>query len=253
MTRSFELSITDEHGHKREMYKLPYGAELSVADGDAVTGGQMVAHWDPHTHPVVSEVAGRARFRDAVEGVTVQYQTDTETGLTRMVVMDPKQRSAAAKDLRPMVWLVESMTEDVNVVVKSALVPVDGEFDTTDIIRRLKGEYLKRPKADSGNYNTKLPRFLSGHMEELGIEKGTHGGNRDDAGEKSSSQMWRSVNQKRAAVVEFTKHGVPESKFAAVSLDTSPVIRLSLKEVLPERPDDSTWRLKASSAAVGSS
>ena len=58
VTRSFELSITDEHGHKRERYKLPYGAELSVADGDTVTGGQMVAHWDPHTHPVVSGSCG---------------------------------------------------------------------------------------------------------------------------------------------------------------------------------------------------
>ena len=249
VTRSFELSITDEHGRERERHKLPYGAELSVANGEAVTGGQMVAHWDPHTHPVVSEVAGRARFRDAVEGVTVQSQIDTETGLTRIVVMDPKQRSAAAKDLRPMVRLVESMTEDVSVVVKSALVPVDGEFDTTDIIRKLKEEYIKRPKADSGNYNTKLPRFLSGHMEELGIEKGLHTGNRDDAGGRSSSQRWSSVNQKRAAVVEFTKHGDPEPEFAAASLDASPMIRLSLKKVLPGGPDDSTWRLKASSAS----
>ena len=113
VTRSGELSIADEHGRERERYKIPYGAVLSVADGDAVTGGQMVANWDPHTHPVVSEVAGRVRFSDAVDGVTVQSQVDEVTGLTRIEVMDPKQRSAAAKDLRPMVRLVDENEEEL--------------------------------------------------------------------------------------------------------------------------------------------
>ena len=112
VTRSGELSIADEHGRERERYKIPYGAKLRVADGDEVTGGQMVAEWDPHTHPVVSEVAGRVRFSDVVDGVTVQSQVDELTGLTRIVVMDPKERSAAAKDLRPMVRLVDEEHEE---------------------------------------------------------------------------------------------------------------------------------------------
>ena len=113
VTRSGELSIVDEHGRERERYKIPYGAVLPVADGAAVTGGQMVANWDPHTHPVVSEVAGRVRFSDAVDGVTVQSQVDGVTGLARIEVMDPKQRSAAAKDLRPMVRLVDENEEEL--------------------------------------------------------------------------------------------------------------------------------------------
>ena len=113
VTRSGELSIVDEHGRERERYKIPYGAVLSVAGGDAVAGGQMVANWDPHTHPVVSEVAGRVRFSDAVDGVTVQSQVDDVTGLARIEVMDPKQRSAAAKDLRPMVRLVDENEKEL--------------------------------------------------------------------------------------------------------------------------------------------
>ena len=113
VTRSGELSITDDHGRERERYKIPYGAVLSVADGDTVTSGQMVASWDPHTHPVVSEVAGGVRFSDAVDGVTVQSQVDEVTGLARIEVMDPKQRSAAAKDLRPMVRLVDESEEEL--------------------------------------------------------------------------------------------------------------------------------------------
>ena len=88
-------------GRERERYKLPYGAVLLVRDGDSVDGGQMVANWDPHTHPVITEVTGTLRFVDFAEGVTVQKQTDDVTGLSSVVVLDPKQRPASGKDLRP--------------------------------------------------------------------------------------------------------------------------------------------------------
>ena len=152
VTRSGELSITDEHGRERERYKIPYGAVLSVADGDAVTGGRMVANWDPHTHPVISEVAGRVRFSDAVDGVTVQSQVDEVTGLARIEVMDPKQRSAAAKDLRPMVRLVDEHEEELRlpgtdapahyVLSPGAVITVQegGEVGIGDVIARMPQE-----------------------------------------------------------------------------------------------------------------
>ena len=152
VTRSGELSIADEHGRERERYKIPYGAVLSVADGDAVTGGRMVASWDPHTHPVVSEVAGRVRFSDAVDGVTVQSQVDEVTGLARVEVMDPKQRSAAAKDLRPMVRLVDENEEELRlpgtdapahyVLSPGAVITAQegGEVGIGDVIARMPQE-----------------------------------------------------------------------------------------------------------------
>ncbi len=114
VSRSGELAVLDEHGRERERYKVPYGAELSAADGAEVKGGQVVAAWDPHTHPVITEVAGTVRFSDVVEGVTVQHQTDEVTGLGNIEVMDPKQRSAAAKDLRPMVRLVDEEGREIH-------------------------------------------------------------------------------------------------------------------------------------------
>ena len=107
VSRSGELAVHDEIGRERERYKVPYGAVLAVGDGDAVSSGQVVANWDPHTHPVITEVNGTIKFSDAVEGVTVQHQVDDVTGLSSIVVMDPKQRSAAAKDLRPMLRLLD--------------------------------------------------------------------------------------------------------------------------------------------------
>jgi DNA-directed RNA polymerase subunit beta' len=113
VSRSGELAIHDANGRERERYKVPYGAVLTVADGTAVAKGELVANWDPHTHPVITEVRGRVRFNDAVEGVTVQHQVDEMTGLTTIEVIDPKQRSAAAKDLRPMVRLVDDDENEI--------------------------------------------------------------------------------------------------------------------------------------------
>jgi DNA-directed RNA polymerase subunit beta' len=115
VSRSGELTVADELGLEKERYKVPYGATLRVADGDQVRGGQIVATWDPHTHPVVTEVAGSLRFEDFIEGVTVQAQTDEVTGLTSLVVIDPKQRATAGKDLRPMVKLLDEDEQELNI------------------------------------------------------------------------------------------------------------------------------------------
>lgn len=71
VSRSGEISVLDAHGRERERYKLPYGSMIASKDGDAVKAGQTVANWDPHNHPIVSEVAGFIRFIDFIDGVTV--------------------------------------------------------------------------------------------------------------------------------------------------------------------------------------
>src|SRR5690349_20733134 len=108
VSRSGEVSVIDANGRERERYKVPYGATIAVKDGAAVKAGQTVANWDPHTHPIVSEVAGTVRFIDFLDGVTVQSQTDELTGLESAVVTDPKRRGTAAKDLRPIVRLEDA-------------------------------------------------------------------------------------------------------------------------------------------------
>ncbi|MGB5259990.1 MAG: DNA-directed RNA polymerase subunit beta', partial [Gammaproteobacteria bacterium] len=108
VSRSGEIGLLDEFGRERERYKVPYGSVISVADGDAVNGGSVIATWDPHTHPIVTEVAGIAKFTDFIDGVTVQEYTDEITGLTSRVITDPKSRGSAGKDLRPMVRLVDA-------------------------------------------------------------------------------------------------------------------------------------------------
>ena len=113
VSRSGELGVVDEFGRERERYKIPYGATITVNDADVVTAGQSVANWDPHTHPVVTEVAGMIKFQDFVDGITVTSQVDDVTGLTSTVVLDPKQRGSGGKDLRPVVRLTNAKGKEV--------------------------------------------------------------------------------------------------------------------------------------------
>ena len=108
VSRSGELVIHDNHGVDRERYKVPYGAELGINDGDVVTGGQVIATWDPHTHPIISEVAGRIAFSEMIEGVTVSQQFDDLTGSSTYLVLDSQQRRGSARDIRPVVGVTDS-------------------------------------------------------------------------------------------------------------------------------------------------
>ncbi len=113
VSRSGELGLIDTYGREKERYKVPYGAIISVNDGERVEAGQVVANWDPHTHPIITEVAGIVKLIDFVEGLTVSKQIDEVTGLSSTVVTDPKTRGSAGKDLRPLVKLLDETGNDL--------------------------------------------------------------------------------------------------------------------------------------------
>ena len=112
VSRSGEVAVADEEsGRERERYKIPYGAVLKKGHEAAVDAGEIVANWDPHTHPIVTEVEGKVVFENMVEGVTIRRLTDELTGLSSISVIDPKERPSAGKDVRPAVRLVDDEGE----------------------------------------------------------------------------------------------------------------------------------------------
>jgi DNA-directed RNA polymerase subunit beta' len=107
VSRSGELSVLDTKGREKERYKLPYGANLVVNDHAPINAGDIVATWDPHTHPIITEVAGTVKFAGMEDSITVKRQTDELTGLSSITVMDAGERPVAGKDIRPAVTLVD--------------------------------------------------------------------------------------------------------------------------------------------------
>jgi len=165
VSRSGELGVTDENGRERELYKIPYGAVISVEEGGEVNGGQVVATWDPHTHPIITEVAGKVKFTDFAEGISVQKETDDITGLSSIVVIDPKQRPTAGKDMRPLMTLVDDKGNDLNIagteqparyfLPSGAIINIEDGNDVSvgDVIARIPQESSKTRDITGG-----LPR-----------------------------------------------------------------------------------------------
>jgi DNA-directed RNA polymerase subunit beta' len=115
ISRSGEVLITDDHGRERERHKVPYGATLIVKDGQTIKAGTALANWDPLTRPIITEYAGTVKFENVEEGSTVAKQIDEVTGLSTLVVIDAKRRSAGGRALRPQVKLLNELGQEVKI------------------------------------------------------------------------------------------------------------------------------------------
>lgn len=148
VSRSGELAIADEFGRERERYKLPYGAVISINDGDKVGPGAIVAKWDPSTHPIISEMDGLIAFSGMEEGITIKRQADELTGLTNIQVMDPKDRPVAGKDIRPVVRLLDAKGKELLLpgtdVPAQYLLPANALVNITDGAKIGIGEVIAR-------------------------------------------------------------------------------------------------------------
>lgn len=114
ISRSGEIIIADQHGRERERHKVPYGATLNVKADQSIKAGTVLANWDPLTRPIITEFAGKAKFENVEEGVTVAKQVDEVTGLSTLVVIDPKRRGVA-KVVRPQVKLLDAGGHEVKI------------------------------------------------------------------------------------------------------------------------------------------
>jgi DNA-directed RNA polymerase subunit beta' len=141
ISRSGELTIVDDNGRERERHKVPYGATLTVTDGVQVKAGKVLASWDPHTRPIITEYAGRIKFENVEEGVTVAKQIDEVTGLSTLVVIDPKRRGTAQiKGMRPSVKLIDDKGKEVK--IPGTELPVNITFQNHSIITVKDGQQV---------------------------------------------------------------------------------------------------------------
>ena len=166
ISRNGELLIVDDNQRERERHKVTYGATLAVTDGQVIKAGTALANWDPHTRPIITEYAGRVKFENVEEGVTVAKQIDDVTGLSTLIVIDGKRRgSAQTKGVRPQVRLINMEGQDVKVAgtdisvnitfqVGSLITVKDGQdVNVGDVLARIPQETSKTRDITGG-----LPR-----------------------------------------------------------------------------------------------
>lgn len=244
VSRSGELSVIDEQGREKERYKIPYGASILVNDEAATQAGQVVATWDPHTHPIITEVAGRIQLVDFVEGITVDSFTDEITGLSSIVVSDPKNRPATGRDLRPAVNLLDAKGKALKfantdipahyILPSGAIINLaDGDaVDVGDVIARIPQESSKTRDITGGlprvadlfeARKPKEPAVLAAQTGTVSFGKDTKGKERlivtDKDGESVEELIpkWRQINvfegehvEKGEVVVdgEFNPHDI---------------------------------------------
>src|SRR5687767_13948979 len=131
--RSGEITIHDDNGRERERHKVPYGATLQVKDGDAIKAGKILATWDATARPIITEYAGTVKFENVEEGVTVAKQVDEVTGLSTLVVIDPKRRAGtSSKGVRPQVKLLDAKGDEIKLAGSD--LPVNITFQLGSII-----------------------------------------------------------------------------------------------------------------------
>jgi DNA-directed RNA polymerase subunit beta' len=227
VSRSGELGVVDDFGRERERYKIPYGAMIGVKEGATVNAGQVIATWDPHTHPVITEVAGFVKFQDFVDGLTVTSQVDEVTGLSSTVVLDTKQRGG--KEVRATIKLVSGKGKEVTfanteipavyTLPPGALVSlVDGaRVSVGDVIARIPQESSKTRDITGGlprvadlfeARKPKDPAILAEKSGTVSFGKETKGKRRliitSDDGEKYEELIpkWRQLNVFEGETVE---------------------------------------------------
>ena len=227
VSRSGEIGVVDDFGRERERYKIPYGAIISTKEGSMVAAAQVVATWDPHTHPVVTEVAGYVKFQDFVDGLTVTSQVDEVTGLSSTVVLDTKQRGG--KDVRATIKLVNGKGKEVTfanteipavyTLPPGALVSLEdgARASVGDVIARIPQESSKTRDITGGlprvadlfeARKPKDPAILAEKSGTVSFGKETKGKRRliitSDDGEKYEELIpkWRQLNVFEGETVE---------------------------------------------------
>ena len=214
ISRSGEVAIHDENGRERERHKVPYGATLLVKDGAPVKAGQVLASWDPHTRPIITEYAGTIKFENVEEGVTVAKQIDDVTGLSTLVVIDPKRRGVStAKGLRPQVKLIDETGHEVKLAGSET--PVTYTFQIDSIIN-VQGRTADQRRGCAGAGAAGDVEDARHHRRSAaggGAVRGALAEGRGPAGADHRHRLVRQGHQRQAA----PRHHRPRRRAARVS------------------------------------
>ncbi len=146
------MIMSKQKDRVKARFGVPYGAIMQVDEGEEVEKGRIVYEWDPYSDFIIAPEAGKLRFRDIVEGVTLNEKLDDKTSLRQRIIEDDRD-----KKLHPH---IETLNEKGKVIgnfiipTGARLIVHDGEEVLPgDIICRIPKEITKTHDITGG-----LPR-----------------------------------------------------------------------------------------------
>ena len=151
VSRSSELTVIDDQGREKERYKLPYGSILSVDDAAGINAGDIVAAWEPHSHPIVTERVSKITFAD-IDDTNTETQQDELTGIARVVVKDLSK--ANAKEPKLILESENGTLQEIRLPSFTTIEAIDGKTaQEGDVLARIPQESSKTRDITGG-----LPR-----------------------------------------------------------------------------------------------
>ncbi len=153
VSRSAEISIKEDSGKERDHFRLPYGARMKVTEVARIEKGLLLAEWDPHALPIISEFEGTVKLEDVIEGITVHQEKNKVTGLTERVIIEHR-----AERLHPQVAIIKNgkRVAGYTLPVDTYLSVEDGdEIQPGQILAKIPQEVTKTKDITGG-----LPRVV---------------------------------------------------------------------------------------------
>ncbi|XZR52738.1 MAG: DNA-directed RNA polymerase subunit beta' [Enterobacteriaceae bacterium] len=166
-SRNSKLKIIDQFKYTKEIHKIPYGAIITKVHNDMVKSKEIIANWNPHIIPIISEVYGFVKFTGIIDGQTVIFKNDKLTGLSVMIVLEYNKFNKNIKYTRPFLTVVDIYNKpvyfpDTNIIAHYLLPPKSivkikegDEIKVGSILARVPQEIAKTKDITGG-----LPRVV---------------------------------------------------------------------------------------------
>jgi len=135
VSREGELIIKDTEDRVRGRTTVPYGATIHVQDREKVEAEQLLFEWDPHSNPILTDMAGKVRFADIAEDITLREELDEITGRRQWVIIDDRE-----KTYHPHIEIIDEKGKKV----RDYIIPTGAHLQVNDEVTVRGGTVLAK-------------------------------------------------------------------------------------------------------------
>lgn len=114
VSRSGKIIILDKEKKELEQYKIPYGAIIHRKNNSEVKKAEIIATWDPHNIPIISEINGIIKYINLIEGITIKKELDEITGISNIIIIDSNKSNQNINNIKPCIEIINKDLHEEN-------------------------------------------------------------------------------------------------------------------------------------------